>query len=69
MRCPNSPLTATTTTSPGPTVLTKAASMPAEPVADSGSVRRFVVPKTVRSRSDVSSSTCRNSGSRCPSSG
>ena len=29
--------------------------MPAEPVAESGSVRRFVVPKTCRSRSDVSS--------------
>src|SRR5215218_7250030 len=69
MRCPNSPLTATTTTSPGPTVLTNAASMPAEPVADSGRVRRFVVPNSCRSRSDVSSRICRNTGSRWPSSG
>src|SRR3954454_12088935 len=69
IRCPNSPFTATTTTSPGPTVLTNAASIPADRVADSGSVRRFAVPKIVRSRSDVSSSTCRNSGSRWPSSG
>ncbi len=42
IRCPNRPLTATTTTSPGCTVLTKAASMPAEPVAESGRVRAFV---------------------------
>jgi hypothetical protein len=49
--------------------LTNAASMPAEPVADSGSVRRFAVPKTCRSRSEVSSRIYRNSGSRCPSSG
>jgi hypothetical protein len=69
MRSPNSPLTATTTTSPAPTVLTNAASMPAEPVADSGSVRRFAVPKICRSRSEVSSRIYRNSGSRCPSSG
>jgi hypothetical protein len=46
MRSSKSPLTATTTTSPGPTVLTNAASMPADPVADSGRVRRFAVPNT-----------------------
>ncbi len=69
IRWPNRPLTATTATSPGPRVLTKAASMPADPVADSGRVRRLAVPNTVRSRSEVSSSTCRNSGSRWPSSG
>jgi hypothetical protein len=69
IRCPNSPLTATTTTSPSATVLTNAASMPAEPVALSGSVRALVVPHTVRSRSQASSMTRRNSGSRCPSSG
>jgi hypothetical protein len=64
IRWPKSPLTATMATSPGPSVLTNAASMPADPVADSGRVRRFCVPKTVRSRSDVSSSTWRKSGSR-----
>jgi hypothetical protein len=69
IRSPNSPFTATTATSPGPTVLTNAASMPADPVADSGSVRRFAVPNTFRRRSDVSSSTPRNTGSRCPSNG
>ena len=37
--------------------LTNAASMPADPVPDSGRVRRFAVPKTCRSRSDVSSRT------------
>ena len=46
MRSPKSPLTATTTTSPGETVLTKAASMPADPVAESGRVRRLSVPQT-----------------------
>ena len=69
IRCPKRPLTATTTTSPGWTVLTKAASMPAEPVALSGSVRALEVPQTVRSMSQVSSMIRRNSGSRWPSSG
>ena len=44
IRCPKRPLTAITTTSPGWTVLTKAASMPAEPVAHSGRVRALAVP-------------------------
>ena len=34
------PLTPTTTTSPGPTMLTNAASMPAEPVPDNGQGQR-----------------------------
>ena len=38
MRSPNTPLTPTTTTSPGSTTLTNAASMPAEPVPLIGSV-------------------------------
>ena len=38
MRSPNSPLTPTTTTSPGLTTLTNAASIPAEPVPLTGSV-------------------------------
>ena len=57
MRWPNSPLTATTTTSPSCTVFTNDASMPAEPVADSGRVRALSVPHTWRSRSQVSSIT------------
>ena len=69
IRWPKSPLTATTTTSPGCTVLTNAASMPAEPVALSGRVRALSVPQTVRSISHVSSMIRRNSGSRWPSSG
>ena len=69
IRWPKSPLTATTTTSPGWTVLTNAASMPADPVALSGRVRAFVVPQAVRSIAHVSSMIRRNSGSRCPSSG
>ena len=69
MRSPNKPFTPTTTTSPGPTRLTKAASIPAEPVPLSGSVRALAVRKTARSRSHVSSSTARNSVSRWPSRG
>src|SRR5262249_42772192 len=55
--------------SPGSRRLTKHASMPAEPVPESGSVKVFSVRNTVRSRAIVSSSTARNSGSMCPSSG
>ena len=69
IRWPKSPLTATTTTSPGWTVLTKAASIPAEPVALNGRVRALEVPQAVRSISQVSSMIRRNSGSRWPSSG
>ena len=43
------PVTATTTTSPGWTTLTNAASMPAEPVAEIGSVRALSVPHVSRS--------------------
>ena len=43
--------------------------MPAEPVPLSGKVRAFEVAKTWRSRSLVSSRSCRNWGSRCPSTG
>ncbi len=46
IRWPNSPFTATTTTSPSETVLTNAASIPAEPVALIGSVRKLAVPHT-----------------------
>ena len=49
IRSPNSPLTPTTTTSPSATVLTKAASIPADPVPDTGSVRALAVRNTVRS--------------------
>lgn len=69
IRSPKSPLTATTTTSPSPTVLTKAASIPADPVAESGSVRELSVCHTARSMSHVSSMSRMNSGSRCPSNG
>ncbi len=69
IRCPKRPLTATTTTSPGWTVLTNAASIPALPVALSGRVRAFDVPQTVRSISQVSSMRSRKAGSRWPSSG
>jgi hypothetical protein len=69
MRSPNTPLTPTTTTSPGPTVLTNTASIPAEPVPEMGSVIGFAVRKTARSRSHVSSRRATNSGSRWPSIG
>jgi hypothetical protein len=45
-------------------VLTNAASMPADPVADRGKVRRLAVPNNSRSRSDVSSKIPRKTGSR-----
>ncbi len=69
MRPPNTPFTPTTTVSPGPTKLTMAASIPADPVPDTGKVSAFDVANTVRSRSLVSSSNPMNSGSRCPSIG
>ena len=69
MRSPNRPFTPTTTTSPGRTKLTNAASMPADPVPLTGKVSALAVSKTRRSRSQVSSSSARNSGSRCPRSG
>ena len=69
MRSPNRPLTAITTGSPGFTKFTNAASMPAEPVAESGSVRRFSVPHTARRPSHALSMISRNRGSRWPSSG
>jgi hypothetical protein len=43
MRSPNTPLTPTTTTSPGATTLQSVASMPADPVAETGKVRAFSV--------------------------
>ena len=64
IRWPKSPLTATTTTSPGWTVLTNAASMPADPVAEMGRVRALVVPHTWRSMSHVSSIRSMKAGSR-----
>ena len=69
MRSPNSPFTPTTTTSPGPTRLTKAVSIPAEPVPLTGNVSVLSVRYTARNRSHVSSRMARNSGSRCPSMG
>src|SRR5262245_58541773 len=69
MRAPNTPFTPITTGSPGRTRLTKAASIPAEPVPETGRVMGLAVRNTVRSRSQVSSSTATNSGSRWPSMG
>src|SRR5439155_691682 len=69
MRSPKTPLTPTTTTSPSCTTLTNAASIPADPVPLLGSASALAVRNTARSRSHVSSSTERNSGSRCPSRG
>src|SRR5437879_6094344 len=69
MRSPKTPLTPTTTTSPSCTTLTNAASIPADPVPLIGSVSALVVRKTARRRSQVSSSTDKNSGSRWPSIG
>jgi hypothetical protein len=69
MRAPNTPLTPTTTGSPGRTRLTNAASMPADPVPEIGSVIGLAVRNTVRSRSHVSSRMATNAGSRCPSIG
>ncbi len=69
IRWPKTPFTPTTTTSPGFTTLTNDASMPADPVPLIGSVNALAVRNTVRSRSHVSSSTVRNSGSRWPSIG
>ena len=47
-----------------PLSATGSAGMEAEPVADSGRVRRLSVPQTWRSRSHVSSMIARKSGSR-----
>ena len=69
MRTPNTPLIPTTTVSPGSSRFTKAASMPALPVAEIGSVIAFTVPKQVRRPSLTRSSRAMNSGSRWPSSG
>ena len=69
MRSPNTPLTPMITVSPGSTRLTKHVSMPAEPVPLMGNVSVFSVRNTARSRSPISSSTARKSGSRCPSTG
>ena len=70
MRSPNTPLTPTTTASPGPTRFTKAASMPAEPVPLIGSVSAVVGAehRDAAARA-VSSRMARKSGSRWPSSG
>ena len=69
IRSPNSPLTPMTTTSPGPTRLTNAASMPADPVPDTGRVIGLPVRQTWRSRSHVSSRRAKKAGSRWPSMG
>ena len=69
MRSPNTPFTPTITVSPGSTRLTKQVSMPAEPVPLIGSVSVFSVRNAARSRSPISSSTARKSGSRWPSTG
>ena len=69
IRSPKRPLTPTTTTSPGPTTFTNAASIPADPVPLTGNVSRFEVANTVLRRSATSSRISRNSGSRCPSIG
>ena len=69
MRAPKTPLTPITTGSPGSTTFTNAASMPAEPVPEIGSVMALEVRKTVRSRAQVSSRMSTNAGSRCPSIG
>jgi hypothetical protein len=64
MRSPNTPLTHTSTGSPGSTRLTKAASMPAMPVPGAQNVQALPVPMTVRSNSAVSSMSRTYSGSR-----
>jgi hypothetical protein len=64
MRSPNTPLTPMITESPGSTRLTKHVSMPAEPVPLIGKVSAFAVRNAARSRSPISSSTTRKSGSR-----
>src|ERR1051326_136611 len=69
MRSPKTPLMQTTTSLPGSITLTKAASIPALPVAEIGMVTRFSVSKTYRSRACTSSMHCRNKGSRWPSTG
>ena len=69
MRSPNTPLTPTITVSPGSSRLTKHASIPAEPVPLIGNVSALAVWNAARSRSAISSSTTRKSGSRWPSTG
>ena len=69
MRSPNTPFTPTMAVSPGSSRLTKHASMPADPVPLIGTVSAFFVRNTLRRRSIVSSSSARNSGSRCPRTG
>src|SRR2546423_6375118 len=68
-RAPKTPFTPTTTTSPGLTTLTTAHSIPADPVPETGMVRRFWVRNTSRSMPWVPSMIWRNSGSRWPSTG
>src|SRR5680860_1308304 len=68
-RPPNTPLTPTTTRSPGSTRLTTTASRPALPVPDTGKVTRLPVRKIARSCSAISSRMGVKSGSRWPSSG
>ncbi len=66
MRPPKTPLRQISARSPGSRRFTKQVSIPAEPVADIGSVSAFLVPNTCRSMACASSSTSRNTGSRCP---
>ena len=69
MRSPNTPLTPMITVSPGSSRLTKQASIPAEPVPLIGNVSALAVWNAARSRSAISSSTTRKSGSRWPRTG
>ena len=69
MRVPKTPLTPTTHRSPGSMRLTRHVSMPAEPVADMGSVSSLSVRITSRSIVWTSSMRSMNHGSRCPMQG
>ena len=60
------PFTQMITLSSGSTRLAKAASIAAEPGADSGSVKRFSVLKVLLSSVLISSISTTNSGSKCP---
>ena len=66
MRPPNTPFWQTTTVSPGSTRLTKAASMPADPGAEIGTVNALRVCMANRSSSFSSSIMPTKRGSRWP---
>src|SRR4051812_38387554 len=69
MRVPKTPLTPTTTSSPGSMRFTKQNSMPALPVPLTGNVISFCVMKTERSIALISSIIFTKTGSRWPTSG